>query len=524
VTGGSRRAVALGADPEQQAAELLADAEQQAAELLADAEQQAAELLADAERRAAELSADADQQATDLLLAAAERSAGELVADIEPRAAELVAAAKEPAAELLAAAKQRAAELVAAAKQQASERLASAKRQAAELLTAATQQSAGRINALRQGEQEVMEAQKLTGVGQLAAGIAHDFNNLLAVISGYTEILIGRQENVSLELAEIKNAVERAAHLIRQLLAYSRQGVLVPRTVDLNHVVTETKGMLERLIGENIEFSIALAESLGSISADIGQLEQVIVNLVVNARDAMPEGGTLLLETANLTLTGTDGRQGMAPGDYVVLGLTDSGSGMDAETIKRVFEPFYTTKERGIGTGLGLATVFGIVTQSSGHVEVESEPGIGTSFRLYFPQVPAEAEALEPESPEGRPLTGTETILVVEDEQTLRELARRVLEPFGYTVLLGSNGAEGLALAQNYPEPIHLLMTDVLMPKMGGIELAEGLRKARPELKVLYTSGYNGGEESLLMVAGARYIQKPYRIEELAHVLRELLD
>ncbi|MFN2628260.1 MAG: ATP-binding protein, partial [Gaiellaceae bacterium] len=303
-----------------------------------------------------------------------------------------------------------------------------------------------------------------------------------------------------------------------------RQQVLMPRALDLNDVVTETQGMLERLIGENIEFSIALAEDLGHISADIGQLEQIIVNLVVNARDAMPEGGTLLLETAKVTLTETNGRPDMPPGDYVVLALTDSGQGMDAATVERIFEPFYTTKERGVGTGLGLATVYGIVTQSDGHVEVESEFGIGTRFRLYFPQVDEEAEAVVPEPPGGRPLTGSETILVVEDEEALRELARSVLETFRYTVLLAADGAAGLEVAQNHPDPIHLLMTDILMPKMGGIELAERLSTLRPELKILYTSGYNDNEESLQMVAGARYIQKPYTIKELAYTLRQLLD
>ena len=214
----------------------------------------------------------------------------------------------------------------------------------------------------------------------------------------------------------------------------------------------------------------------------------------------------------------------MPPGDYAVIAVTDSGQGMDAATIERIFEPFYTTKERGVGTGLGLATVYGIVMQSGGHVEVESEPGIGTSFRLYFPQVAEEAEAVLSEPPDERLLTGSETVLLVEDEEAVREVGREMLEMYGYTALVASDGAEGLELAQNHPQPFQLLMTDILMPKMGGIELAERLSSLRPELKVLYTSGYNDNEDSPQMVAGARYIQKPYTIEELARTLRELLD
>ncbi|MGI9112497.1 MAG: ATP-binding protein [Gaiellaceae bacterium] len=448
----------------------------------------------------------------------------ELRAAAGQEAAELLAAAEQQAVELLAAAEQQAAELLAAAEQPAAELVVVAKQQAAELVAAAEEQTAKRMAALRQSEEEVIQAEKLAAVGQLAGGIAHDFNNLLTVISGYTEILLRREAEGSKELTEIRKAVERATQLTRQLLAYSRQQVLMPRALDLNDVVTETQRMLERLIGEDIEFSIALAEDLGCISADVGQVEQIIVNLVVNARDAMPEGGTLLLETSKLTLADTNGPSDMPPGDYAVVALTDSGQGMDAATIERIFEPFYTTKERGVGTGLGLATVYGIVMQSGGHIEVESEPGMGTSFRLYFPQVPAEAEAVLPEPPDERLLTGSETVLLVEDEEALRELGREMLEMYGYAVLLASNGAAGLELAQNHPHPIQLLMTDILMPKMGGIELAERLSTLRPELKVLYTSGYNDNQDSPQMVAGAQYIQKPYTIEELARTLRELLD
>jgi len=378
-------------------------------------------------------------------------------------------------------------------------------------------------------EDELRQAHKMEAVGLLAGGIAHDFNNLLTVISGYTEILLrrlGPETEESKEIAEINKAAERAAQLIRQLLAYSRKQLLDPRALDLNKVVTETQTMLKRLIGENIEFSTTLAEDLGSISADNGQIEQIVMNLVVNARDAMPEGGKLLLETVNHTLAdiSTNGRPDLTPGDYVVLTLTDSGQGMDAATAAQIFEPYYTTKARGAGTGLGLSTVYGIVKQSGGHIELESEPGIGTTFRLYFPQVAEKAEAFSPKPPDERPLRGSETILLVEDEEALRRVGREMLEMYGYTVLLAADGAAGLALAQNHPDPIQLLMTDILMPKMSGIELAERLSTLRPELKILYTSGYNDNGVNLQTIERARYLQKPYAMEELARTLRQLLD
>jgi PAS domain S-box-containing protein len=378
-------------------------------------------------------------------------------------------------------------------------------------------------------EAELRQAQKMEAVGQLAGGIAHDFNNLLSVVSGYAEILLrrlGGEAEGSKEIAEISKAAERATRLTRQLLAYSRRQVLEPRALDLNNVLTETQTMLERVIAENIEFSTRLAEDLGSISADSGQIEQIIMNLVVNARDAMPEGGTLLLETTNVTLADVTAsrRPDTTPGDYVMLVVTDTGQGMDAATAERIFEPFYTTKARGAGTGLGLSTVYGIVKQSGGHIEVESEPGTGTSFRLYFPQVAEEVEAFSPKPVDERSLMGSETVLLVEDDEALRELGRVMLETYGYTVLLAGDGAAALELAQNHPDPIQLLMTDILMPRMGGVELAERLSKRRPDLEVLYTSGYNDSGGSLKGVAGARYLQKPCAMEDLARTLRELLD
>ena len=326
-------------------------------------------------------------------------------------------------------------------------------------------------------EDELRQAHKMEAVGQLAGGIAHDFNNLLSVIGGYTEILLlrlGAEGDGSKELTEIHKATERATRLTRQLLAYSRKQLLEPRVLDLNAVVAETRTMLEPLIGENIELAATLARDLGSISADNGQIEQIIMNLVVNARDAMSDGGKLTLETRNVTfgVGSPSGPAGTTPGDYVVFIVSDTGQGMDAATAEQIFEPFYTTKERSAGTGLGLATVYGIVKQSGGFIEVESEPGVGSTFRIYFPRVAAEPEPLRPKSVEERSLTGSETVLLVEDDEALRRLGGVILEQYGYTVLPAGDGAAAMELAGAHPDPIELLMTDILMPGMGGIELA----------------------------------------------------
>ena len=372
-------------------------------------------------------------------------------------------------------------------------------------------------------EDELRQSQKMEAVGQLAGGIAHDFNNLLTVISGYTEILLrrlGREAEGSDEIAEVSKAAAQAARLTRQLLAFSRKQVLEARPLDLNAIVSETQTMLERVIGDNIEFSTVLAEDLGSISADVGQIEQIVINLVVNARDAMPAGGTLVLATANVTLD-EDSADAI---DYVVLTVTDTGAGMDSATARRIFEPYYTTKERDAGTGLGLATVDGIVRQSGGHVDLQSTPGVGTTFSIYFPRVAEQAEAFSPQPPDERSLTGSETVLLVEDQDALRGVGKQMLEVYGYTVLTAADGEEGLELAQNHSRPIHLLMTDILMPKMGGIELAQRLSTLRPELKVLYTSGYTDDMGNPQRVAGAGYLEKPFAMEDLARTLRELLD
>jgi two-component system cell cycle sensor histidine kinase/response regulator CckA len=380
-------------------------------------------------------------------------------------------------------------------------------------------------------ENELQQAQKMEAIGQLAGGIAHDFSNLLTVISGYTEILLSRpaheQPTGIKEILEIKRAAHRAARLIRQLLAFSRQQVIEPRTLDLTDIVRETQTMFAPLIGEHIAFETDLADDLGSVTADPGQIEQVIMNLVVNARDAMPDGGTLRVTTANATLAedAADRGSDTPPGDYVVLSVTDSGHGMDAETAGRIFEPFFTTKARGAGTGLGLATVYGIAKQFGGDIEVESEPGVGTTFRLYCPRVSAAPEPFRTQPvDDGRPLKGTETVLLVEDEEALRAIGKEILEAYGYTVILAGDGLEALELAHNGPDSIQLLMTDILMPKMGGIELAEQLSALHSDLKILYTSGYNDSGAGLRRVAGSRYLQKPYAMQQLGRTLRELLD
>jgi two-component system cell cycle sensor histidine kinase/response regulator CckA len=379
-------------------------------------------------------------------------------------------------------------------------------------------------------ESELRQAQKMEAIGQLAGGIAHDFSNLLTVISGYTEILLSRPAQAAEgaeEILEIKRAAHRAARLIRQLLAFSRRQVIEPKPLDLTDIVRETQTMFAPLIGENITFETALSEGLGSVSADAVQIEQVIMNLVVNARDAMPDGGKLRVTTANVTVSEdfAEREPDTAPGDYVVLTVSDTGHGMDAETVGRIFEPFYTTKARGAGTGLGLATVYGIAKQFGGNIEVESEPGAGTAFRLFFPRI---ADAPQPlvSQPidDDRSLLGTETVLLVEDEEALRSIGKEILEAYGYTVILAGDGVEALEIVRGGSEPIHLVMTDVLMPRMGGIELAEELSTLHPGLKILYTSGYNDSGTGLSRVTGSRYLQKPYAMQELARTLRDLLD
>jgi CheY-like chemotaxis protein len=372
----------------------------------------------------------------------------------------------------------------------------------------------------------------MESMGRLAGGIAHDFNNLLAVISGYGEILRRRvtaDPQLVRYVDDIVKAAERAAQLTRQLLAFSRKQVLQPRILSLNLVVEETEKMLRRVIGEDILLLTVFDEHLGSVRADPGQIEQILMNLAVNARDAMPRGGRLTIETGNVVLDERFARYhaGVEPGGYVLLAVSDTGSGMTPQTLGHIFEPFFTTKEPGKGTGLGLATVHGIVKQSGGHIWVYSEPGHGTTFKIHLPRADApETEPPPPAAAPGELPRGTETILLVEDEASVREILRECLEASGYTVLEASRGEEALSICANPEAPVHLVMTDVVMPGMSGRELAERLRLSRPEIRILYMSGYT---DDAVVIHGVlsedmAFLQKPFSVENLARKVREVLD
>jgi two-component system cell cycle sensor histidine kinase/response regulator CckA len=380
------------------------------------------------------------------------------------------------------------------------------------------------ITRLKQLEQQLFQAQKLDAMGRLAGGIAHDFNNLLTVILGNTDLLAGLEAAHPFhhEVAQVRDAAERAARLTRQLLAFSRKQMLVPSVVDLNAVVADIAPLLRRLIGEHITLRTQLAPTIGQILADPGQLEQVIVNLAVNARDAMPEGGTLILETANAVLDAPTG------GNYVLLAVSDTGIGMDAQTRERIFEPFFTTKDVGKGTGLGLATVYGIVTQSGGRLWVYSEVGQGTTIKAYLPRHDAPVQAIEGEVPEGGAPDGwgNATILLVEDDVGVRELVERLLRTWGHQVLVASDARDALRVAGAAQGPIHLLLTDVIMPGgMNGVALAAQLLAAQPSLRVLYMSGYSDTVLTSLevLVTGQSLIMKPFTANELAQAVRAAL-
>jgi two-component system, cell cycle sensor histidine kinase and response regulator CckA len=382
-------------------------------------------------------------------------------------------------------------------------------------------------------EQQLRQAQKMEAVGRLAGGIAHDFNNLLMVISGYSEFLlerIGPDPALRGPAQEIANAAGRATSLTRQLLAFSRKQMLAPKVVDLNGVVTENLKMLTRMIGEDIDLVMVPSPEIGAVKADPGQIEQVVMNLAVNARDAMPHGGKLTIETANVKLDANYARfhQPVRPGDYVMLAISDNGMGMDAETQTHIFEPFYTTK--GLkGTGLGLSTVYGIIKQSEGYIWVYSEPGKGSTFKIYLPRVDAEAmqlEAPQPLAPNEKAGPGRETVLLVEDEENLRQLTRQSLEHQGYSVIDAGDGATAMRLSQEHKGPIHLLLTDVIMPGMNGRELANQVSASRPHMKVLYMSGYT--DDAIVrhgvLGAGMAFLSKPFTPDALAAKVREVLD
>jgi signal transduction histidine kinase len=381
-------------------------------------------------------------------------------------------------------------------------------------------------------EDQLRQAQKMEAVGQLAGGVAHDFNNLLTIIIGYSDVLSGSDDLPKTQqtemLGEIHKAAERAALLTRQLLAFSRKQILEPRVINLNETVREMEKMLGRLIGEDICVRTALAKSLDQISADPGQIEQVIMNLAVNARDAMPDGGELCIETANAELDPcyAQAHAEVKAGKYVMLAITDSGCGMNEATKSRIFEPFFTTKEQGKGTGLGLATVYGIVKQSGGHIWVYSEPGQGTTFKVYFPVVAQESTKGPSEPDRKSALKGDETILLVEDDPGVRALARNVLEMYGYSVLEASNPSAAIQVCQSHAGLIDALLTDIVMPQMNGKRLSELLLPQRPGMKVLFMSGYTDDAiiRQGILERGISFIQKPFTPAGLAEKLRGVLD
>jgi CheY-like chemotaxis protein len=374
-------------------------------------------------------------------------------------------------------------------------------------------------------------AERMEMIGRLASGLAHDFNNLLTAILGQCHLLLRRlslEDPTRKAIEEIRDAGDRAAALTRQLLAYSRRQALEPRVLDLNASVSTMLPMLQRLIGENIELAPGLEPSLGHVKADPSQIEQVIMNLVVNARDSMPGGGRLSIETSNTDLDESFARAHAPtqPGRYVMLAVSDTGGGMSEEVRERIFEPFFTTKELGKGTGLGLATVYGIVKQSGGYIWVYSEPGMGSAFKVYLPRVDAKIAQDKPSESSVGSLRGTETVLVVEDDDNVRSLVHELLEMSGYTVVEAHSGPEAIDIVQRHTGLIHLLLTDVVMQQMSGWDLARSLATTHPGMKVIYMSGYTDraiAHEGVRDIGDA-YLQKPFAAEALARKVREVLD
>ena len=379
-------------------------------------------------------------------------------------------------------------------------------------------------------EEQLRNAQQLEAIGRLAGGVAHDFNNILSVIMGHGELLLAASagdERARNGLEQIRRAAERAASLTQQLLAFSRKQVLQPKVLDLNDAVADIQKMLSRVIGEDIELVASLHPSLLSVKADPGQVEQVLMNLAVNARDAMPQGGKLLMETSNLDVGAELARDlELAAGRYVMLRVTDSGLGMDAGTLSHIFEPFFTTKPRGKGTGLGLATVYGIVKQSGGSIQVKSEVGKGTTFHIYFPVAEGSAIQRREVVESGNAARGTETILIAEDEPDLRELTRIFLEGYGYRVLEAASAEQAIQRAESFSEPIDLLLTDVIMPGMSGRQLAEKILSKRPQTRIVYMTGYTDDMvvQHKVLEPGVKLLQKPFNKVDLALKVRATLD
>lgn len=386
------------------------------------------------------------------------------------------------------------------------------------------------VTAQRALESHLRQAQKMEAVGQLTGGIAHDFNNLLSVIIAYAQFAMDQlpePDPVRKDIKEIHDAGRRAADLTRQLLAFSRQQILEPQVISLNGVLDGMEKLLRRLLGENIAIDVRRAPDLGTVVADPGQMEQVIVNLAVNARDAMPSGGKLTMETGNVTVDEeyAERHVSVTPGRYVLLSVTDTGCGMSEETRERIFEPFFTTKEKGKGTGLGLATAYGIVKQSGGNIWVYSEPGRGTTFKIYLPRVDIEAAEIREARTEAR-VTGAETVLIVEDEDGVRRAAERILEGAGYRVLTAADGDAALHQCEQHQDGIHLLLTDVVMPRMSGRDLASRVKALNPRVKVLFMSGYadNAIVHYGVLTPGTRFIGKPFSVAGLRRKVREVLD